>query len=44
VLVAKTRHYPNIFAISVGETTKARKGTSWNRALNRPGFVGGSNS
>lgn len=30
-LVEATRHYPNIFGVSVGETAKARKGTSWNR-------------
>src|SRR5688572_12307809 len=25
------RHYPNLFAVIVGDTAKSRKGTSWNR-------------
>lgn len=25
------RHYPNLFLVLVGDTSKARKGTSWNR-------------
>ncbi len=29
--VESDRHYPNLFAILVGETAKGRKGTSWGR-------------
>src|SRR5262249_4732568 len=32
-LVEGTRHYANEFLVLVGETSKARKGTSWNRVF-----------
>jgi hypothetical protein len=28
--VEATRHYPNIFVVAVGESSRGRKGTSWN--------------
>jgi hypothetical protein len=28
-----SRHYTNEFAVVVGQSSKARKGTSWNRVL-----------
>jgi hypothetical protein len=31
--VESTRHYPNLFAVLVGQSSRARKGTSWQRAL-----------
>jgi len=31
VLVEADRHYPNIYALVIGETARARKGTSWRR-------------
>lgn len=30
VPMESSRHYPNLFALIVGDTSKARKGTSWN--------------
>jgi hypothetical protein len=30
-MVEGARHYPNLFFVQVGETSKGRKGTSWNR-------------
>jgi hypothetical protein len=32
VSVEADRHYPNLFSVLVGETAKARKGTSWGQA------------
>ena len=32
VAVEADRHYPNLFAVLVGDTAKARKGTSWGHA------------
>ena len=32
VPVEADRHYPNLFTVLVGETSKARKGTSWGQA------------
>ncbi len=29
----RDRHYPNLFAVLVGETSKGRKGTSWGQAI-----------
>ncbi len=29
----RDRHYPNLFAVLVGETSKGRKGTSWSQAM-----------
>jgi len=31
--VEATRHYPNLFAVIVGDSSKARKGTSWGHIL-----------
>jgi hypothetical protein len=31
--VESSRHYPNLFAVLVGQTSRARKGTSWQRAF-----------
>lgn len=31
--VESTRHYPNLFIVLVGQSSRARKGTSWHRAL-----------
>jgi len=31
VLVEADRHYPNLYALIIGETARARKGTSWRR-------------
>jgi hypothetical protein len=31
--VESSRHYPNMFAVLVGRSSRARKGTSWQRAL-----------
>lgn len=31
--VEDTRHYPNLFCVLVGQSSRARKGTSWQRAL-----------
>lgn len=31
--VEASRHYPNLFAVMVGQSARARKGTSWQRAL-----------
>jgi hypothetical protein len=44
VRVEADRHYPNLFAVLVGATAKARKGTSWGRieelmVLVDPGWV-----
>ena len=32
VSVEADRHYPNLFSVLVGDTSKARKGTSWGQA------------
>ncbi len=37
-MVEGDRHYPNLFAVIVGQSSKARKGTSWGRI--RPLFQG----
>lgn len=31
--VESSRHYPNLFAVLVGQSSRARKGTSWQRAF-----------
>lgn len=37
--VEATRHFPNLFTLLVGGTSKARKGTSWDRVLSVFGLV-----
>lgn len=37
--VEATRHYPNLFLAVVGDTAKARKGTSWNQIRRVFGLV-----